>query len=164
MAAQTALPAKKANGPVAKWDPMDMFGLIQEEMDRFWRWPWLTQPMAFSQFFGKPTTWAPRLDVFEKDNMFVVKAELPGVKKEDVQVELDNGALVIKGETKAETEVKQETYYRMERSYGTYFRRLPLPFEVTPEQVEATLQDGVLEIHVTRPAEVKPEATKIAVG
>jgi HSP20 family protein len=164
MATQTTLPAKKANGTAAKWDPFDMFGLLQEELDRFWRWPWLTAPLAFGQSFGKPMTWAPRLDVFEKDNMLVVKAELPGVQKEDVHVELDNGALIIKGETKGETEVKQETYYRMERTYGTYYRRLPLPFEVTPEQIEATLQDGVLEVHLTKPAQIKPEVTTIPVG
>jgi HSP20 family protein len=164
MAAQTMPPAKKTNGAVTKWDPFDMFATIQEEMDRVWRWPWLTPPVGIGQFVGKATTWAPRLDVFEKDNTLIVKAELPGVKKEDVLVELDNGALVIKGESKAETEVKQETYYRMERAYGTYFRRVALPFEVTAEQIQATLQDGVLEIHIAKPVEVAPKPTSIAVG
>ena len=164
MVTQSALPVKQANGAATKRDPFDMFELIHEEIDRFWRWPWLTPPMPFGQLLPKPTSWAPRLDVFEKDNTLIVKAEMPGVKKEDVQVELDHGALVIKGDAKAETEVKREMYYRMERTYGTYFRRLPLPFEVTPEQIQATLEDGVLEIHINRPSEVKPEATKIAVG
>jgi HSP20 family protein len=164
MITQTQVPAKKVNGTVAKAEPFDMFGLVQEEMDRIWRWPWITPPMPFGQLFPKPTSWAPRMDVYEKDNALIVKAELPGVKKEDVQIELDNGALLITGEAKGETEVKRDKYYRMERTYGTYFRRLPLPFEATPEQIQATLEDGVLEIHVARPVEAKPEATKIAVG
>ena len=164
MTTETTLPAKKTNGSVAKADPFDMFGMLQEEVDRIWRWPWLTPPMPFGQLFPKPTTWAPRLDVFEKDNTLIVKAELPGVKKEDVQVELDDGALLITGQAKGETEVKREMYYRMERTYGTYFRRLPLPFEATPEQIQATMEDGVLEIHIARPSEAKPEATKIAVS
>jgi len=158
------MPAKKANGTVTKGDPFDMVGLVQEEMDRIWRWPWLTPPMPFGQIFPKPTSWAPRLDVFEKDDMLIVKAELPGVKKEDVQIELDSGALLITGEAKGETEVKREKYYRMERTYGTYFRRLPLPFQATPDQIQATLEDGVLEIHIAKPVEGKPEATKITVS
>lgn len=164
MTEQTTLPAKKANGTVTKWDPFEMFDAFQEEMDRFWRRPWAALPTMFSRPAGQPTVWAPRLDVFEKDNTLVVKAELPGVKKEDVHVELDNGTLVIKGETKAESEAKQETYYRMERTYGSYYRRLPLPFDVTPDQVTATLQEGVLEIRIPKPAEAAAQATKITVG
>jgi len=103
------------------------------------------------------------MDVYEKDNNIVVKAELPGLKKEDVEVELDNGSLVIRGESKTESEVKEDAYYRMERTSGSFYRRIPLPVEVEPQQVEATMTDGVLEVRIARPAESKPEARKIPV-
>jgi HSP20 family protein len=162
--AETTLPAKKVNGTLFKFDPLEMFDTVQEEMDRFWRRPFAALPSVFTRPAGQLTSWAPRLDVFEKDNTLIVKAELPGVKKEDVQVELDAGMLVIKGETRSETEAKEQTFYRMERTFGSYYRRVPLPFEVTPEQVHATMQDGVLEIQIPKPAAASPAATKIAVS
>jgi len=109
-------------------------------------------------------TRAPRIDVYEKDGIFVLKAELPGLKKEDVQVEVYNGNLVIKGESKAETEVKEEAYYRTERTFGSFYRSVPLPWEVTPEQIKATLTDGVLEVQIPKPVATTPEAIKVPVG
>jgi HSP20 family protein len=164
MAEQTTLPARKAEGAAVKWDPFGMFDAFQEEMDLFWRSPWFAVPTTFRRPMGQATSWAPRLDVFEKDNTLVVKAELPGVKNEDVQVELEDGTLVIKGETKAESEAEEDAYYRMERTYGKYYRRLPLPFDVSPEQVQAKMDNGVLELRIPKPTLVKPEAKKIAVG
>ncbi len=102
-------------------------------------------------------TWAPRMDVYEKDNTLIVKADLPGLKNEDVQVELDDGGLVIRGASAAESEIKEENYYRMERSLGTFYRRLPLPFAVEPDQIQATMRDGLLEVRIPRPAEQKPK-------
>jgi HSP20 family protein len=115
------------------------------------------QPIFARPTTGQVTQWAPRMDVYEKDNTFFVKAELPGVKKEDIQVELDHGTLTIRGQLKAETEVKEAAYFRMERTYGTYYRHVP-------EQVHATVTDGVLEIRIPKPTEKKPEAKKISVG
>jgi HSP20 family protein len=164
MATQTLLPAGRVNGAVYSWDPFDVFDVFRDDVDRLWRRQWTALPTMLSRPTGQPTPGAPRLDVLEKDNTLIVKAELPGVKKEDVQVELDNGTLVIKGETKDASEAKEEAYYRMERTYSAYDRRLPLPFDVTPDQVTATMQDGVLEIHIPRPAEATPHATRITVG
>jgi HSP20 family protein len=94
-----------------------------------------------------------------------MSARLPsGLKKEDALVEIYNGYLIIKGESKAEKEVKEEAYYRVERNFGNFYRSLPIPWEVTPEQITATLTDGVLEVHIPKPAESKPEATKIPVA
>jgi HSP20 family protein len=102
----------------------------------------------------------PRVDVFEKDGILVVNAELPGVRKEDVQVELEDGDLVIHGQTKAETEVKEESFYRMERSAGGSYRRPPLPVEVQPDQLQASMADGMLEVRIPRPAEQTAQATR----
>jgi HSP20 family protein len=168
MAQQTRMPMKREDMAPRRWDPFEMFETLQEEMDRFWRRPGPFWAGAFPSFFrraaGPGVTWAPRMDVYEKDNTIVVKAELPGLKKEDVQVELDDGNLVIRGEGKAETEVKEDAYYRMERSAGSFYRRMPLPAEVKLEQIEASMTDGVLEVRIPRPAESKPEARKIPVA
>jgi HSP20 family protein len=101
--------------------------------------------------------------VYEKDNIVFIKAELPTLKNEDVEVEIDGEDLVIRGESKAESEVKHEDYYRSERIYGSFYRRLQLPAGVTPEQIQAVLQDGVLEVRVPKPAEATSTAKKIEV-
>jgi HSP20 family protein len=109
-------------------------------------------------------TYAPRMDVYERDGTLVLKAELPGLKKEDVQVEIYNGNLIIKGESKTATEVTEEAYYRTERTFGSFYRSLVLPWEVTPEQITATLIDGVLEVRIPKPMVTAPEAIKVPVG
>jgi HSP20 family protein len=100
--------------------------------------------------------WSPEIDVFEKDNRLVTKVDLPGVKKEDVRVEVTDGHLAISGERKSETEKKTDTFYRCEREYGSFCRVVPLPDGVRLEDVKATFSDGVLEVSVPLPA--KPEA------
>src|SRR5579859_1997403 len=168
MVEQTITPVKKTNGTLRRWEPFDMFETLQQELERFWHRPFSLTTGPLPALFQRPTTvgtsYAPRMDVFEKDNTLVFKAELPGLKKEDVQVEITNGNLVITGESKAEKEVKEDAYYRVERSFGSFYRSVPLPFDVTPEQIRATLTDGVLQVQVTKPVEVKPAATKIPVG
>jgi HSP20 family protein len=169
MAEQTTLPMKKDDKPaLRRWDPIEMFDALQEEMDRFWHRPqpfWSgALPTLFGRTSGSGVAWAPRTDIYEKDNALIVKAELPGLKKEEVQVELDDGALVIRGETRSENEIKEDRYYRMERSFGSFYRRIPLSFEVKSEQIQATMKDGVLELRIPRPAETKPEANKISVA
>jgi HSP20 family protein len=107
----------------------------------------------------------PRTDVAEKDHTLIITAELPGVKKEDVQVELQDGALVIRGETHVNEQIKDEDYVRMERSYGSFYRRLPLPFEAKVDQVQASLDNGVLEICIPEPAESQqPKPTQIPIA
>jgi HSP20 family protein len=119
---------------------------------------------------GDPTAvtrtaaWAPRADVFERNGNLVIKAELPGLKKEDIQVTFDNGNLTIQGERKEESEVKDEDYYRCERSYGSFFRRMTLPPGTEADKITATYADGVLEVQVPKAAETKPEAKKISVS
>jgi HSP20 family protein len=94
----------------------------------------------------------------------VVEAELPGVQKEDTEVTLEQGDLVIRGERKAREESKEQHYYRMERSYGTFHRRIPLPFEVKPEQITANFKDGVLEVQVPKPPQEQPKPKPIAIS
>jgi HSP20 family protein len=162
---KTSVPAKATERPPRRWDPFEMLNELQEEMGRRWGKEWPGMPSALSRRASEmPTKWAPSIDVFEKDGNLIVKAELPGVKKEDVDVMLDYGDLLVRGERKAEHEVKDEDYYRMERSFGSFYRRIPLGFEVKPEQVHAKCTDGVLEIRIPKPAEAQAESQKIKVA
>src|SRR3970282_2484793 len=103
-------------------------------------------------------TWSPTIEVFEKDNGLVTKVDLPGLKKEDVKVEVTHSRLTISGERKREVEEKKKDVYRSEREYGSFYRAVPLPEGVKLEDVKATFSDGVLEVSIPLPA--KPE-TKV---
>ncbi len=99
--------------------------------------------------------WSPQVEMFERDNELVLRADLPGLTKNDVKVELSENGITIEGERKNEREEKGEGYYRSERSYGKFYRRLPVPEGVNPEDAKATFRDGVLE--VTMPAPKREE-------
>jgi HSP20 family protein len=164
MAETAVTPAKPAENGLRRREPLEMFDSLRDEMERLWGqfWPLPTlrperRPMLTSAAL------APRVDVFEKDGNLIVKAELPGVEKDDIQVTLDRGDLEIRGERKSESEVKEENYYRMERSYGSFYRRLPLGIEIAPEQIKATYNDGVLEITLPKPTEEKPTVQTITI-
>ena len=141
--------------------PQDPFGLLRQmtsELDRVFDEP-------FWRSFGRPfqpvpaaaaTTWLPEIDVFEKDQRLVTKVDLPGMKKDDVKVEVADGHLAISGERKSESEEKKDAFYRCEREYGSFYRVVPLPEGVRLEDVKATFSDGVLEVSV--PLAAKPEA------
>jgi HSP20 family protein len=122
------------------------------------RWPSLRR---FASHDG--ADWAPEIDVFERDNRLVTKVDLPGLKKEDVKVEVTDGHLAISGERKSETEEKKDNVYRCERSYGSFYRAVPLPEGVKLEDVKAMFSDGVLEVSVPLPAKatVKPRTVQI---
>jgi HSP20 family protein len=128
----------------------------------------------FEDIFGRPFIpamwrripvvemgWAPAIEVFEKEDKFMVKAELPGMKEEDIDVSVVGDTLTIKGERKAETEVKEEDYYCCERSYGSFSRSIALPSSVDAKRIEASYEDGVLEVSLPKAPEVK--AKKVAV-
>lgn len=170
---KAAVPVKSEGRPGAmtRWDPFELFDTLEDEMARFWRTPRRIGPWTLGWPMRRPgqpgqtlAPWAPRIDVFEKNGNLVVKAEIPGVKKEDIQVTLEGNDLAIRGERKEESEVKEEDYYRCERSYGSFYRRLPLPFEARPGQINANFKDGVLEITIAKPATEQPKAQKIAVA
>jgi len=97
----------------------------------------------------------PKADIFEHDGTLVIKAELPGVKKGDVEITVDEGELVISGERKAEPAIKDEDYYQGETMHGRFYRRLRLPAWAKLEQIKADHKDGVLEIRVPIPAQPK---------
>lgn len=106
--------------------------------------------------------WAPAIEVFEKEDKFVVKAELPGMKEEDINVCVEGETLTITGEKCAESEVEEENYYLSERSYGKFSRAIGLPAGVDAKKIEASYEDGILEVTLPKTAEVKPKKITIA--
>lgn len=169
MAEASVVPVKSenGNGKLRRTEPLAFLDDFESQMERFWQraWPFSfgRQPRSFRSLAQPFATWAPRMDVYEKDNTIVVTAELPGLKKEDVRVELEGDDLVICGESKAESEIKENDYYRSERNFGSFYRRMSLPAGVTAEQIQATLKDGVLEVRVPEPVEAKPETKQVTV-
>jgi HSP20 family protein len=101
------------------------------------------------------SAWVPQIEAFRRGDKLVVRADLPGLKKDDVKVEVDDGILAISGERSEEREENRDDFYRSERNYGQFYRAIPLPEGVTGDQCEATFKDGVLE--VTLPAPKQPE-------
>ena len=133
-------------------------------MDDMWRRP-------FPSLFGRDR-WLPirpssirmpSLDVYEEKDAVVVKAELPGMKKEEVEVNLVGESLTIKGEKKEDNEVKENDYYRRERSYGSFLRTVALPCEVKSEEIKASFNDGVLEIRMPKTEEAKKKSISVKI-
>jgi HSP20 family protein len=123
----------------------------------------------FGEFFGRTPSsmaateamWSPLVDIHETKDSFLLMAELPGVKQEDVEVSVEGDTLTLKGERKREAEVKEDQYHRIERSYGRFERSILLPSVVDPNRVKATYRDGVLEVQLPKKEEAKPKAVKI---
>jgi HSP20 family protein len=143
------------------------FGLLRQmasELDRtFEDWPSFRWP-SFGKFATlESAAWSPRIDVFERENRLVTRVDLPGVKKEDVSVEVTDGHLALSGERKRETEEKKDNFYRSEREYGSFYRAVPLPDGVKLEDVKATFADGVLEVSVPLPARVETNVRKVQI-
>ena len=105
----------------------------------------------------------PIVDVFEEKDDIVVKAELPGMEKDNIEVNLADHRLTIKGEKKKEDEVKEEDYYRAERSYGSFLRTLDLPKDVRADKVKASFKNGILEIRMPKTEEAKTKEVKVKV-
>ena len=139
---------------LVKWNPMrDMLG-FNSRADRF-----------LSDFFN-PTRgvsvtnnggWNPRVDIYEEENAIVLEAELPGVEKDNIDVDVKDGVLTLKGERSSDSEIKEDSFYRRERCFGSFERRFNLPENVDPDKITADYKDGVLKVGVPKPEEVKPK-------
>jgi HSP20 family protein len=106
----------------------------------------------------------PSVDLYEEKDQVVVKAELPGITKDDIRVSISDDVLTIKGEKKKEEEDTGKDYYRSERVYGSFLRTLPLPAEVNPEKAQATFRNGVLEIRLPKSEEAKKKMINVKVA
>jgi len=140
---------------LVRWDPFQQLVAMSNRLNRTINDPYTPRT---EDSFG---AWAPPVDIFEKDDHLVIRAEIPGVRKEDMDVGIENGVLTLHGERKQETEVKEETAYRMERVYGTFTRSFTLPTTVDSARVRATYKDGVLEVTVPKAESAKPKRVEI---
>jgi HSP20 family protein len=109
------------------------------------------------------TTWAPAVDIYETENELVIKADLPEVNEQALDVRVENNTLTIRGERKFEDKVKEENYLRVERSYGSFSRSFSLPTTVNTEAIRAEYKNGVLTVELPKRAESKPKQVKINV-
>jgi len=108
--------------------------------------------------------WAPLVDITEDDKEYLIKAELPEVKKEDVKVAVENGVLTISGERKSEKEEKNKKYHRIERAYGSFERSFIVPDDADADKVNAEFKDGVLSVHLSKSEKAKPKQIEVKVA
>ncbi len=132
---------------------------LERQLDRLFedvRFPW---PRSWPRL-GWPSDWgvhAPAIDVFDKDDEVVVKAEVPGMNRDDIEVHLSESTLTIKGEKKKEEEIKEQDYYQCERTFGAFVRTVQLPADIKSDLAKATFKDGLLEIRIPK---AEPEQRK----
>lgn len=142
------------------WPSLGRLADLREEIDRFFESP-LNGLSRASQFFGD---WAPALDVFEDKENFVVKAELPGMRREDIDVSLHDGSLIISGERKSETKSEESQTHHTERYYGRFQRTVSLPSTIAGDKVRAEYKDGMLTVTLPKTEEAKPKKIDISVS
>jgi HSP20 family protein len=165
--AKQAKEGEKEKRGLMPWRPFTEMARWEREMERM-----------FEDFFGRRMRpflderwWVPRtiglsapaVDLYEEKDEIVAKVELPGLGKEDIQVNISDHILTIKGEKKSEEEIKQENYYRSERSYGSFSRSVELPTEVQADKTRASFKNGVLEVHLPKSEEAKKKEIKVKV-
>ena len=108
--------------------------------------------------------WSPAMDVQETDAEYLIKADLPAVKREDVKVSVEDGVLTVEGEKKLEKEEKNKKFHRIERSYGKFVRRMAVPGDVDQLKVEADFKDGVLNVHMPKSPTAKPRSVDVRIA
>jgi HSP20 family protein len=109
------------------------------------------------------TTWAPQVETFRRDNNLVIRADLPGLTKDNVTIETDDDVLILSGERSDETRDERDDFYRSERTYGRFFRAIQLPEGVDAEKIDATFKDGVLEVTIPAPKVTTPKNRQIKI-
>ncbi|UCF71665.1 MAG: Hsp20/alpha crystallin family protein [candidate division WOR-3 bacterium] len=139
------------------WEPFSELVTMRNDVDRL-----------FDTFFGRENEsyenyWRPAIDIEENNGNLMVRAEIPGMSKEDIKVAVKDNMLTISGERKRENESKDKTYYRVERCYGQFQRMIRLPTEVDADKVKATYKDGVLHVTLPKPESMKPKQIDVEI-
>jgi len=148
---------------VSRWDPFQDLLSIQDEMNQL-----------FTRAFGRERPgqsepvqqrlWAPALDISERKDAYVVTVEVPGMKPEELDITLEDGLLTIQGERRFTQESSDQQFHRVERRYGSFRRSITLPAQVQAEQIEASFEDGVLQVIVPKAEEAKPKKISVRSG
>src|ERR1700731_4004802 len=148
----------KLMNTLKRWEPFRSAATLHEQLNR-----------VFGEGFNRQedsnlTTWAPAVDILETQHELVVKADLPDVDPEDLDIRVENNILTIRGERKFEKQVNEGNYLRVERAYGSFSRSFSLSNTVNTEAIKADYQNGVLTLHIPKREEAKPKQIKVTVG
>jgi HSP20 family protein len=142
-----------------RWDPFRDLLSLQDRMNRLFE-----ESMTSNKVFEEALTtgvWSPVVDIYETDTSVILKAELPGMTKDDIAIEINENNLVLKGERKFQKDIKEESYHRIERSYGAFSRSFTLPDTVDRDKVSASFKEGILEITIPKIEGAKPKQIEI---
>jgi HSP20 family protein len=145
---------------ITRWNPFKEMDQMQSRLASLWN----ADPLRFNGGTEEALTvaeWNPRVDIVEDDREFLVKAELPEMKREDVKVTVEDGVLSISGERKLEKEEKNKKYHRVEREYGSFVRSFTLPVNASGEKVTADFKDGLLKVHLPKDPKATPKTIEI---
>ena len=145
---------------LVRWEPTREVDSLQSEVNR-----------VFDAFFGNGSSaatrarrWVPAMDLVETEDHLVLKADLPGLSQDDVNIEIKDGVLTVSGERRAEHQENSEGFYRVERAFGQFSRSMTLPDGIDAERVAADFNDGVLEVRIPKPEARKPHRVTIGAG
>ena len=147
---------------IIRWDPFRDVMTLQERMNHLFDHA-LSRTRVDDKEGLTASMWSPSVDIFETPDSIVMKAELPGVSRDNIDIQVQDNTLTLKGERKFEHEVKEENYLRVERSYGAFQRTFHLPTGVQQGKIRAVFKDGVLEVTMPKAEEPKPTQVKIDV-
>ncbi len=144
-----------------KWDPFRDLLSIQDRMNQLFNETRALQPEGREDF--SKGSWSPPVDIYESGPDIVLKAEIPGISQDEIEIKIEDDTLALKGERKFRKKTDDENYYRIERSYGTFVRSFTLPNSVDQEGVKATYEAGVLKIVMPKKEEKKPKSIQVQV-
>ena len=149
---------------MTRWDPFQDLRSAQDEMGQMS--PMLAHALGLygQQSSGRATAWAPALDISERKDAYLVAVELPGLKPEDLDITMEDGLLTIQGERQFTSESSEQQFHRVERRYGAFRRSITLPAHVMAEGIQASFEDGVLQILVPKAEEAKPKRIQVRPG
>ena len=143
---------------LVRWEPLNELVTLRQAMDRLFEDSFVRMPRPGD---GVENAFAPAVDIVETPDKIGIKAAMPGVKPDDIEINIDQNTLIIKGETKSEQETKEENYVRRECRYGTFARSIALPTGLKIDKAEAVMENGVLTLDIPKAEEVKPRTVKI---
>jgi HSP20 family protein len=152
---------------LVRWDPFRELEDMSERLNRAFGGVGRRGPARASEAGREALTvpdWAPVVDITETDDEYLIKAEIPEVKREDVKVSVENGVLTMQGERKQEKEEKGKKFHRVERYYGSFLRTFTVPDNVDDAKVRAEFKDGVLNVHLPKTEKAKPKAIDVKVA